>query len=524
MSEIKYTEEQKEIIEYSKSGKNLVINAYAGAGKTSTLIAIAEANPDKTILYLAYNKAIQKEASKKFPSNTKVSTLHGLAYRNIAIGYYNKQLIPRLNNRLRNAEIAKKLGVERSICFKGRETLNIFKNSGDVYIEEKHIPKKERQRIEKEYKNKFDQEDVKKEILAISRVLWEMEIDKKSSYPITHDTYLKLYQLSEPSLAEYDIILVDEAQDTNPVIHKILKSIKATLILVGDSHQSIYQWRGSKNSLKEYREACKELWLTKSFRFGSSVANKATEIIRTFYTTSPAVQALDSKETNITKGSSFKYTLDEPIALLYRTNSGVADAAISKIEEGSSVKIVGGVTELCNDLMDIYLLSINQRKTGKSIKYSPFLNYKEVMEEAKQVYEIQKDINFISTHKDNTPYLVERLRSAANNSVNDRDVDFIISTTHKAKGLEWNNVILGDDFFISKKSEPEWNLVYVAMTRAKNNLAYPEAIDRALLEFKVENRKKDREIKKDTPLHSKYAALLPTLKADNIIESFPKKV
>lgn len=44
----------------------LVVQAYAGAGKTFTLIEFVLANPAARILYLAYSKAIQEERKQAF--------------------------------------------------------------------------------------------------------------------------------------------------------------------------------------------------------------------------------------------------------------------------------------------------------------------------------------------------------------------------------------------------------------------------------------------------------------------------
>lgn len=44
----------------------LVVQAYAGAGKTFTLIEFALANSAVRILYLAYSKAIQEEKKQAF--------------------------------------------------------------------------------------------------------------------------------------------------------------------------------------------------------------------------------------------------------------------------------------------------------------------------------------------------------------------------------------------------------------------------------------------------------------------------
>ncbi|EAL2861114.1 ATP-dependent helicase, partial [Campylobacter jejuni] len=56
----------------------------------------------------------------------------------------------------------------------------------------------------------------------------------------------------------------------------------------------------------------------------------------------------------------------------------------------------------------------------------------------------------------------------------------ILSTGHKSKGLEWNNVEIIDDFLNIKQeleereqitiAKEELNLLYVAVTRAKNSL------------------------------------------------------
>ncbi|MEC9866275.1 UvrD-helicase domain-containing protein, partial [Escherichia coli] len=54
------TDEQSAIIHWQ--GQKLVVNAFAGTGKTSTLVQYALANPDSRMLYLAYNRAVRDEA------------------------------------------------------------------------------------------------------------------------------------------------------------------------------------------------------------------------------------------------------------------------------------------------------------------------------------------------------------------------------------------------------------------------------------------------------------------------------
>jgi len=68
------------------------------------------------------------------------------------------------------------------------------------------------------------------------------------------------------------------------------------------------------------------------------------------------------------------------------------------------------------------------------------------------------------------------LTKAVNSLTDVKDADYVISTAHKAKGLEWSRVQLDDDFYYDvttsgiKISPEELRLLYVACTRAQTNL------------------------------------------------------
>src|SRR6516225_8095891 len=75
----KPTAEQQAIIDAAISGGNLVIQAGAGTGKTSTLEMIARVLTKKAI-YIAYNKSIATEAATRFPDHVTCKTSHSLAF------------------------------------------------------------------------------------------------------------------------------------------------------------------------------------------------------------------------------------------------------------------------------------------------------------------------------------------------------------------------------------------------------------------------------------------------------------
>ncbi len=85
------TQEQKTIIDSDEI--RLKINAVAGSGKTTTLLAYASKRENFSILYLAYNRAIAQEINRKLQlesiTNIYVTTIHALAYRAICAWNYN---------------------------------------------------------------------------------------------------------------------------------------------------------------------------------------------------------------------------------------------------------------------------------------------------------------------------------------------------------------------------------------------------------------------------------------------------
>src|SRR3954452_18337782 len=85
---------------------SLRVLAFAGAGKTTALKLLAEADPSPA-LYLAYNKAAQLQAQARFPAHVACRTVHSLAYR--ATRMFEQQ--HRLERRLAAREVAEVLAI-----------------------------------------------------------------------------------------------------------------------------------------------------------------------------------------------------------------------------------------------------------------------------------------------------------------------------------------------------------------------------------------------------------------------------
>jgi len=77
--------EQQTILNYIKQQKNVIVDAVAGSGKSTTVLSIAKEMSDTQILQLTYNSSLRTEIKEKTRqlglSNLKIHTYHSLAVK-----------------------------------------------------------------------------------------------------------------------------------------------------------------------------------------------------------------------------------------------------------------------------------------------------------------------------------------------------------------------------------------------------------------------------------------------------------
>jgi len=79
---IALSNEQELFVRHALEGKNILVNACIGSGKTSSIQYLCDQIPEeKSILYLTYNKLLKIDAKKKIKNkNVMVQNYHGFAY------------------------------------------------------------------------------------------------------------------------------------------------------------------------------------------------------------------------------------------------------------------------------------------------------------------------------------------------------------------------------------------------------------------------------------------------------------
>lgn len=465
-----WTEEQHPIV--VSDAHKLLIQAGAGSGKTTTLRGYSEHHSTLRILYICYNKSVELAARGKFPRNVVAKTAHGLAY-----AVYGTQFSAKQANNLRLTDVARAINSQdwelvRDVV----TTLNNYMASADDRIERHHFPRFQDRAVLTSAQQRFLTQS-----LGVASSLWQRMTDPAdTSVQITHDGYLKLYQVSKPDLSQrFDCILLDEAQDVNPVIAEIVRIQKTRVVAVGDPHQQIYRFRGAEDALDApWMANADKHYLTQCFRFGPAVAHVAN-IILSYKGETRKLQGLGSQ-------TFVKKVLPAGLphrAFIHRTVTGVIENALDLIgRPGAQEKMfwVGGIDSYSlRELEDLYAFSRGRNEQVQNRKllrdYRDYGQYEEIAE-VTQDSEMLRSIKIITAYPD----LPARILALRSNSVNgELDATVTLTTAHKSKGLEWDYVSLFDDFnadplspdIDAGRKADELNLIYVSATRAMKILA-----------------------------------------------------
>lgn len=464
---MRLTEEQQAIIAATPSaGESLLVTAFAGTGKTFTLQKYAEQRLSDRILYAAFNKAIQLEAERKMPPNVMCRTTHSLAYRACGVPYREAGL---LRGYVPLWSVAKLLETNIVLANFALRVVANFVASPDPTITCDHIPQ--------EVFEYYEGSEKMPPFVEMAEAIWEdMKKTSPRSLPMTHDGYLKLYQLSGPVL-DFDYILLDEAQDTTPCVWNIIENQKCRKVIVGDEHQAIYGWRGSRDALKLVENA-EHLYLTRSFRFGPEIAVLASMLLRRFKGEANPLRGTESIPTRVILGSN-----SGSRTMVCRGNMHIFRAAAAECEFGrKSLGFVGGdfLNYRFQSVLDAYYVFSEQSELAKDALIKSFATFEDLAEFGRKTRnnELEGACALVEEYRSRVPKIFQDVKSR---DVGAKFADLVFTTGHKAKGMEFPVVEIGSDFVsmieahrerpdLKIMNSHEINLLYVAITRATQEL------------------------------------------------------
>ncbi|WP_336107867.1 UvrD-helicase domain-containing protein [Thalassospira sp. CH_XMU1420-2] len=317
---MKDTEEQKLASKLAAEHHSVRVNAAAGAGKSYLLKRIAKSQHAR-FLYLTFSRQLAAEAKASFPTNAECMTAHGFAFRRLD---GQTKLVNKLNRKMTGELGADLLGLEGGTNEKEQVIATLvaaiekYAMSADERIQAHHLPEADLTT------------PVIERYLGYARDLWALMSSRTNSIPITHDMYLKLFQLRQEDLhVQYDCILADEGQDFSPVMLEIIKQSQCKRVIVGDRHQQIYAFRGSVNALDAFPDSADAV-LSQSFRYGEQVAEFAN-IVLGFKRNPPSftIRGTPSRKSVAVVGNPLDLPFEEgQHALIARTNAALFEAAM----------------------------------------------------------------------------------------------------------------------------------------------------------------------------------------------------
>ena len=470
------TAEQAAIVNAATtSDTNLLIEALAGAAKTSTLVLIAEALPQTEILCLAFNKKIAVEMQERLPSNCKAMTLNALGHRTWMEATGRRIKIEGSKTFLLLSEAVGKLSApERKSIGDSfallMQTIDFGKQCG--YVPSGHYDKAKPLMNDDEFFSHIETilDDVQ---IDLVRNVTLASIDQALKGTLDFNDQIFMPTIFHGAFPRYPLVLVDEAQDLSALNHATLRKMcKRRLIAVGDSRQAIYGFRGAhENSMSLLAEqfSMQELTLSTSFRLPTSITQhvrwRAPHI-------SAAPWAIEGSVNYLTSWTAHDIAFSS--AVLCRNNAPLFSLAIKLLKAGRHVEV--GNADIAKNLLKI------MRKFGeRSMPQTLVLVSIDEWEEKEKAKNKKRAHLGISDR-------AECMRLFALQGTNLAEIvayaehlcastgPLKLLTGHKAKGLEFDHVYFLDQDLIGIEAQ-EPNLRYVIQTRAKQTLTYIRSKD-----------------------------------------------
>jgi hypothetical protein len=453
---VRATAEQSAAVDAVRTHGIVKLEALAGTGKTTALELVARAIPVPAT-YVTFNKRNADEARKRFPPHVVCRTAHSLAFA--AKGRRSakrRKLSPpspaRLAALLQCERISLDLGGQRldgaGVALVAWQTLASFVKSPTLHPTKEHLPS---------FVSGALRPSAADVILPLTRKLWADLESRDGALPVSHDAYLKMWQLTKPTISG-DVIFFDEAQDADPVMLDVVRRQNAKQVYVGDRHQAIYEWRGAVNAMEEIA-ADVTVPLTQSFRFDGSIAAVANEYL--------AALGAPIRVTGAARHGSRVGPTNRPDVVLARTNAEAIQGVIDTLDDAMAPALVGGTKDLL-----VFAGAAADLQQGRAARSGPLMRFRrwsEAVSYAESEPESEQDL--VSKIR-----LIEKLGArrvlwALRRCVNEEVADRTFSTAHKAKGREWDQVQLAADFDeVDLDEVEELRLLYVATTRARHLL------------------------------------------------------
>ena len=476
----------------SKENGNLFINACSGSGKTTTILKCIDLIPsDKTVAFCAFNKDIVNEIKKRVNKERKssVKTIHSMGY----------------------SIICENLSVDRIFMneFKYSTVMNGEEFKSKIYVQKKKNYKRFYKNIRLMFNlcrcnlcinaediealfDKYGVDIVGNEVEMI-RFLMDYGKSDLRCFDFTDMIWIPYMNNYQTEKLKSDYIIVDEVQDVNLAqLDVILKCFNKHTrgIFVGDENQLIYGFSGTdRDSIDMVRSIPNTIQLPLSISY--RCPKKVVDFVHTYCSTIESKEdAIDGEVIDVDDLS----TVEIGDSVICRNNAPLMKAYGELVKLGKTPRVLG--SDVSKQMIDVITYTRQEELNVKllqegvfSVLYKDLIDIREEIKTKynvsnfdaynthafKERYDLVQALEILSEDVKTSSELIEKIKSVFSNKKGD---DVVLSTAHRSKGLEYNNVYIICNSLFNKKCDLEWekrqeqNLAYVAYTRTKNKLCF----------------------------------------------------
>lgn len=338
-----------------------------------------------------------------------------------------------------------------------------------------------------------------------AQTLLRLSLDEQRIIDFDDMLYLPLLHHLRPQ--KYDTVMIDEAQDTNKarlLLARAMCKAEGRVIAVGDPKQAIYGFSGASATALDHIEEmfhASRLPLSVSYRCAQQVVKHAKHW-------APQIEAWEHAPVGQVKRGQLAELLQEwkPTigeALLCRFNRPLMRLAFALIRKGIPARIEGkeigeGLVALTKKWHVESLDALREKVETWAQREASKAYSKKNPAKAQLFLDKSETMGVLIERAEVLGHDIEGLRGLIREMFQDSEQPnkkiFTLSSIHKAKGLEWGRVFhLGRGEVVPSpyatqdwEREQENNLIYVATTRAKQELVELSGVKEELGNVPVE--------------------------------------
>ena len=478
----RWSDQQTAFINWSVKGKgSCVLEAVAGSGKTTTLLGAVKAMVaagQLPIAVLAYNKSIGNEIKQKLIDlgcdwkQARAGTVHSFGFNLIRKTFGDVEVNENKVDNLIPAGTPYASIIRKLVSLAKQRAIGVVARLHDQAAWQDII----------DHFDLLDEDfigDAVDEVIA--QAIKVLKASNAQTQIVDFDDMVYLPLVHPVRVFRYKVVIIDEAQDTNPARRELCKKLLAPngrLIAVGDSRQAIYGFTGADNDSLDLIAAdfsATRLPLTVTYRCPKAVVEFAHQWVS-------HIQAHDSAPEGEVKVHEGEFKPDASSAVLCRNTKPLVTLAFDLIRRRIPCKIEGrdigkGLIKLAmkwktartidayETKLDRWIITQRNNLEGKKLELveDQYTTIKAIMDYCRAEKK---------SHMTDVVAWVEQLFA-------DNVVGVVtLSTIHKSKGREWNTVywLNRSSTCPSKFATQDWqkqqeaNLCYVAATRAQQSL------------------------------------------------------